>query len=99
MQVSVPSLELATPAYYVLAVSEASSNLARYDGVRYGLSSQVDPYLPTTFQSRYSTTEVCSYGETCKHCACMESHESSAVQCRLPSSSTLLPMSVSRWAH
>lgn len=40
-QVSVPHLELGTPAYYVLAVSEASSNLARYDGVRYGLSSQV----------------------------------------------------------
>ncbi|KAJ9528454.1 hypothetical protein QJQ45_020340, partial [Haematococcus lacustris] len=36
-EVSLPSLELGLPAYYVLATSEASSNLARYDGVRYGL--------------------------------------------------------------
>ncbi|KAK9789921.1 hypothetical protein WJX73_004326 [Symbiochloris irregularis] len=39
LEVVVPSLELGTPAYYVLATSEASSNLARYDGIRYGLSS------------------------------------------------------------
>lgn len=35
-QVSLPSLELALPAYYLIAPSEASSNLARFDGVRYG---------------------------------------------------------------
>ena len=41
LQVSLPELDLALPAYYVLAVSEASSNLARYDGVRYGLRHPV----------------------------------------------------------
>lgn len=35
--VSLPLLEQATAAYYVLATSEASANLARYDGVRYGV--------------------------------------------------------------
>lgn len=34
--VHLPSLSLALPAYYVLSSAEASSNLARYDGVRYG---------------------------------------------------------------
>ena len=34
--VSLPHTELAIPAYYILAPAEASSNLARYDGVRFG---------------------------------------------------------------
>lgn len=35
--VSLPSTDLAIPVYYILAPAEASSNLARYDGVRYGV--------------------------------------------------------------
>ncbi len=40
--ISLPTLEYALPTYYLLATSEASSNLARYDGVRYGLRAATD---------------------------------------------------------
>lgn len=37
---SMPSLEYALPVYYILACAEASSNLGRYDGIRYGFKAQ-----------------------------------------------------------
>lgn len=41
-EISLPNSNLAIPAYYVIAPAECSSNLARYDGVRYGYRCQ-DP--------------------------------------------------------
>lgn len=41
-EVSLPSLEYALAAYYIIAMSEASSNLARFDGLRYGFRIEHD---------------------------------------------------------
>jgi aspartyl-tRNA(Asn)/glutamyl-tRNA(Gln) amidotransferase subunit A len=51
VEVSLPHTRYALPAYYIVAPAEASSNLARYDGVRYGLRAGgrdiVDMYQKT----------------------------------------------------
>jgi len=51
-EVSLPHSEYALPAYYIINPSEASANLARYDGIKYGFSIQegkdlMDVYLKT----------------------------------------------------
>jgi len=60
--VDMPALRFAVPAYYVLATSEASTNLARYVGMRYGqqegdLSLNFDEYF-TYFRSKYFGDEA-----------------------------------------
>lgn len=49
---SLPRTKEALSAYYVLATAEAASNLARYDGVRYGHSSESDGYREGVLTSR-----------------------------------------------
>ncbi len=50
--VSLPSTELAIPVYYIIAPAEASSNLARYDGVRYGVRAEAGDILSLYERSR-----------------------------------------------
>ncbi len=52
VEVSLPHTKYALPAYYIIAPAEASSNLARYDGMRYGLRAEGGDLLETYEQSR-----------------------------------------------
>jgi aspartyl-tRNA(Asn)/glutamyl-tRNA(Gln) amidotransferase subunit A len=52
VELSVPELRLGLSAYYLLAPAEASSNLARYDGVRYGLRVDADDVTAMNIATR-----------------------------------------------
>ncbi len=52
VEVSIPNILDALAAYYVIAPAEASSNLARYDGMRYGLRVEGDNLIDTYKKSR-----------------------------------------------
>ncbi|CEP10873.1 hypothetical protein [Parasitella parasitica] len=58
--VSIPHVSLALPAYYIIALAEASSNMSRYDGIRYGYrSSDVDQ---TDHKLIYEATRTNGFG-------------------------------------
>jgi aspartyl-tRNA(Asn)/glutamyl-tRNA(Gln) amidotransferase subunit A len=63
VDVSLPHTKYALPAYYIIAPAEASSNLARYDGVRYGLRE-----LPegAGLQDMYAETREAGFGDEVK---------------------------------
>jgi aspartyl-tRNA(Asn)/glutamyl-tRNA(Gln) amidotransferase subunit A len=52
LEVSLPHTEYAVATYYVVAVAEASSNLARYDGVKYGFRAEGQNLLETYVNTR-----------------------------------------------
>jgi aspartyl-tRNA(Asn)/glutamyl-tRNA(Gln) amidotransferase subunit A len=51
-EISLPHTEYALPAYYLIAPAEASANLARYDGVRYGPRLQGEDMIATVKKTR-----------------------------------------------
>jgi aspartyl-tRNA(Asn)/glutamyl-tRNA(Gln) amidotransferase subunit A len=57
-EVSLPLLRYAVPCYYIIAPAEASSNLARYDGVQYGLRMDDAP----TLEEMYLQTRTAGFG-------------------------------------
>ena len=58
VDVSLPNAKYALPAYYIVAPAEASSNLARYDGVRYGLREDGD-----SIDGMYENTRAAGFGK------------------------------------
>ena len=60
--VSFPYLDLLVPTYYVITTAEASSNLARFDGVHYGYRSE----KTTSLESAYTLSRTEGFGEEVK---------------------------------
>ena len=61
-EVSLPATEWAISCYYIICTAEASSNLARYDGVRYTVRSADSP----TLAAMYRNTRGDGFGAECK---------------------------------
>ena len=61
VEISLPNLKYALATYYILAPAEASSNLARYDGVRFGLRVDGD-----SLDDMYLNTRSAGFGEEVK---------------------------------
>jgi aspartyl-tRNA(Asn)/glutamyl-tRNA(Gln) amidotransferase subunit A len=63
VQISLPHTKYALPTYYIIAPAEASSNLARYDGVRYGLRE-----IPQggNLDAMYAATRAAGFGAEVK---------------------------------
>lgn len=62
VQISLPSLPLALASYYIICPAEISSNLSRYDGQRYGYSSQ----KATTIEESYNWSRSEGFGNEAK---------------------------------
>ncbi len=60
-EISLPNTQYALPAYYIVAPAEASSNLARYDGVRYGLRVPANDIV-----GLYENTRAAGFGREVK---------------------------------
>ncbi len=65
IEISLPHTEYALPVYYILAPAEASSNLARYDGVRFGVRKEGDSEFGA-LSGMYATSRENGFGDEVK---------------------------------
>ena len=65
-EISLPHTEYAVPTYYIVATSEASSNLARFDGVQYGLRSLSKKKEVSALIDMYFKTREDGFGKEAK---------------------------------
>ncbi len=66
VEVSLPLVKYSVPIYYLIATSEASSNLARYDGVRFGHRADFSHDAAKNLEEFYSTTRAEGFGTEVK---------------------------------
>ncbi|MDP9392944.1 MAG: amidase family protein, partial [Actinomycetota bacterium] len=66
VEVSCPSFEYGLGAYYLILPSEASSNLARFDGMRYGLRVQPDGVATPSAEQVMRATRAAGFGDEVK---------------------------------
>jgi aspartyl-tRNA(Asn)/glutamyl-tRNA(Gln) amidotransferase subunit A len=65
-EISLPATKYAVPCYYIIATAEASSNLARYDGVRYTTRANITRANEDTLSGMYRATRGEGFGAECK---------------------------------
>lgn len=65
-EVSLPHTEYSVATYYIVATAEASSNLARYDGVRYGLRKMPEKTRKTPIVDMFEETRKAGFGSEAK---------------------------------
>jgi aspartyl-tRNA(Asn)/glutamyl-tRNA(Gln) amidotransferase subunit A len=73
IDISLPHTEYGLPVYYIVNPSEASSNLARYDGVRYGLRAEGD-----SLEDLYEKSRTAGFGDEVKRRIMIGTHALSA---------------------
>ena len=66
VEITMPHTQYAVGCYYIIATAEASANLARYDGVRYGFRNKQAAALPATLNAMYKQTRHDGFGAEVK---------------------------------
>ena len=66
IDITLPNLKHCVPAYYIIATCEASTNLSRYDGVRFGIRKTHKGNLQNTYENAYIESRSYGFGDEVK---------------------------------